>query len=294
MQKFIRELARINDPSWTYLSFYGSKAKPKEIFGEETKELAAFYSAAQQLAPGAWELLHIFRETWNPATLVHQWRLPDGYLSYVKVEEKFEKRIEIDEFDHATFEFKYVENTPLEYGLSNIANITHSIDAYVLRNMERRCNYDHKEVIRVLALLETLPEFYNMSGGPIQGLADDALTGAYERFEKAGIVDTSILPLITETNVITLPEVVATKLKNLLEILLEHKPFEIITVHDEFRALPGNLNQLRFHYKEILADLADSTIVADILSQLYMQEITYTKHSENLSTFIRNSNYALS
>lgn len=40
-----------------HIAFYGSKAKPKEIFGEDTPELNAFYQAAQQVAPGAWELL---------------------------------------------------------------------------------------------------------------------------------------------------------------------------------------------------------------------------------------------
>ena len=37
--------------------FYGSKAKPKEIFGADTPELNAFYEAGQSIAPGAWELL---------------------------------------------------------------------------------------------------------------------------------------------------------------------------------------------------------------------------------------------
>ena len=38
-------------------SFYGSKLKPKEIFGEGTPELDAFYVAAFAIAPGAWNLL---------------------------------------------------------------------------------------------------------------------------------------------------------------------------------------------------------------------------------------------
>ena len=38
-------------------SFYGSKKTPKDVFGEDTPELAAFYEAARKVAPGAWELL---------------------------------------------------------------------------------------------------------------------------------------------------------------------------------------------------------------------------------------------
>ena len=35
-------------------TMYGSKKTPKDLFGEDTPELAAFYQAAQTIAPGAW------------------------------------------------------------------------------------------------------------------------------------------------------------------------------------------------------------------------------------------------
>ena len=53
------------------------------------------------------------------------------------------------------------------------------------------------------------------------------------------------------------------------------------------------MNQLRYHYKEVLADLADSTIVDDILSQLAGVSGTFTKLSQNLGDKIRDSNYAI-
>ena len=78
-------------------SYYGSKAKPKEIFGENTPELDAFYKAAWEIAPGAWELLQDLLASWQPYALVHEWQLPDGYNARVKVMTKQTVRIEVDE-----------------------------------------------------------------------------------------------------------------------------------------------------------------------------------------------------
>jgi len=54
------------------------------------------------------------------------------------------------------------------------------------------------------------------------------------------------------------------------------------------------MNHLRLHYREILAQLAESTVLDDILSQLYGTTGTFQKKSTNLGAKIRKSNYALS
>lgn len=107
-------------------SFYGSKAKPKEIFGEDTPELNAFYQAAMVIAPGAWELLQDLLASWQPYALSHSWKLPDGFDVRVKVMKKQELRIEVDELDHASFTYEFYENEGSKKGLSNVANVTHS------------------------------------------------------------------------------------------------------------------------------------------------------------------------
>lgn len=105
----------------TMTSFYGSKAKPIEIFGEDTPELAAFYAAATKVAPGAWGLLQDLLASWQPYALKHEWQLPDGYEAKVKVMNKIETRIEVDELDHATFTYQYYVNEGQDKGLSNAA-----------------------------------------------------------------------------------------------------------------------------------------------------------------------------
>ena len=50
---------------------------------------------------------------------------------------------------------------------------------------------------------------------------------------------------------------------------------------------------MRYHYKEVLADIADSTLIDDLLSQVYGAKGTFRK-LQNIGDLIRNSNYALS
>lgn len=101
--------------------FYNSKAEPKNVFGEGTPELAAFYKVVNKLAPGAEEVMGIINSCWNPNTLEHAWRLPDGCWSKVKVMEPVDKKIEIDELNHATFTHRAYINRPSEYGTSLVA-----------------------------------------------------------------------------------------------------------------------------------------------------------------------------
>ena len=107
-------------------TFYGSKNTPKEIFGEDTPEINAFYQAANQVAPGAWELLQDLLASWQPYALVHSWKLPDGYDARVKVMGKITARVEVDELEHATFSYEFYENVGTKKGLSNAANVVHS------------------------------------------------------------------------------------------------------------------------------------------------------------------------
>ena len=75
--------------------------------------------------------------------------------------------------------------------------------------------------------------------------------------------------------------------------MLEHKSFPLVTIHDAFAAHANNVNQVRFHYKEILADMADSRLLDDLLTRLYKEPATFNKLSPNLGNKIRNSNYSL-
>lgn len=63
---------------------------------------------------------------------------------------------------------------------------------------------------------------------------------------------------------------------------------------DEFKAHPNNLNHLRQQYIFIMADLAESEILSDVLTQITGYKGKWMKKSKDLGTHIRLGNYALS
>lgn len=274
-------------------SFYGSKAEPERIFGEATPQLNAFYQAALTVAPGAWELLQDLKASWQPFALQHAWKLPDGYDALVKVMKKEETRIEVDELDHATFSYEYKVNEGAKRGVANAANVTHSMDAYVLREMQRRCNYDHVTWSRAEAAV--LDELEARESGKASG--DGVITGKVEyyisQYQRSGLVSAVIIPHLNPNTVRCLE---TDHLEAVLAIItesLKHKSFPLVTVHDEFKAHPNNINWVRWHYKEILAEIADSDVLDDLLSQIHGVPGNFNKLSFNLGDQIRKSSYAL-
>lgn len=54
------------------------------------------------------------------------------------------------------------------------------------------------------------------------------------------------------------------------------------------------MNHLRQHYINIFAELAESNLLDDLLSQIHGKPGHFKKLSNNLGELIRGSNYALS
>jgi DNA-directed RNA polymerase len=193
--------------------FYGSKEQPKLIFGDGTDELNAFYGALNQEFKGAVEALADIQSCWQPDQDYHSWTLPDGHVAYVPVRVDETKIIEVDTLGGLKFTQSATVVAPSESGISLAANIVHSVDGYVCREMIRRCYAEN---------------------------------------------------------------------------------FRILTVHDAFFASPNKMNRVRFHYKEILAEIAESNLLSEILSEICDEPLEFTKFSLDLGSAIRESNYALS
>ena len=130
-------------------TFYGSKNQPKKLFGKNTPELKAFYDTLNAELPGAMECMQDMQSCWQGDALAHQWTLPDGHVARVKVENAVDRKVEIDELNHATYTFRSYENAPAPKGLSLAANIVHSIDGYVVREMTRRASIQGFDMLSI-------------------------------------------------------------------------------------------------------------------------------------------------
>lgn len=275
-------------------SLYGSIKQPEQLFGEGTKELQAFKESMVEMAPGACRLLEVLRSTWNPEAEAHSWKLPDGYDAHVVVTTEVEKRIEVDELNHTTFTYHYEEVGPKDSGVSNIANVIHSIDAYIVNTLERLCNYDANTIKAVSDILIN-ESFSRLLNGPVNEAIKPSPKLAYylEQYERSEMPDPTLLPFLTKENVRILSDKHLDQLVEMTDQMLKHNPFPVITNHDAFYCHANNMNYLRFHYRETMARLAESEILSDLLTQLFGKPGKWTKLSQGLGDKVRKSNYGI-
>ena len=69
--------------------------------------------------------------------------------------------------------------------------------------------------------------------------------------------------------------------------------FEIITIHYDFRCHPLYVNKMRRNYNEIMAEIAESNLLSEIMSSVRRGVINYAPIDEKLGSKIREGNYAL-
>lgn len=272
------------------VTLYGSSRKPKELLGDGTPEYKAFYKMLNLLCPGSFQLLQVLLNSWNSTTLAHEWKMPDGFDVRVPVIDKSEARVSVDELGGSSFTFQFSENRPLEKGLSNAANVVHATDAFLLREVVRRCSYNEKKIAKAKELLQLRiddPARVSTELAPMV----DYLQLQYARSKMPSI---RVLDYLDSENVFNLTSEYAEKLLNIIETM-KHKSFEVITIHDDYRAHPNYLNHLRKHYNNILAAMAESEMLDDVLSQIYGRQGTFPKLSSTaaMAENIRNSDYAI-
>jgi hypothetical protein len=262
-------------------AFYGSEAKPKEVFGEGIL-LRTFENVMDTSAPGPWALNKFLLQCGNPDAMSYLWVLPDNFHCQIKVM--------VPEVQTVNFLNKPYDITRMVQGTEEktrmlSANTTHSIDGMVVREMLRRCNYDRDLIAAVRELCDIGPSEYPSISGNYE-----MVTELWNHYEKSGFLSMAIVPYL-DPNTIALVDrqVVADMLDT-----LPKKPFQVMTVHDCFRCHPNYGNDLRRQYNQILSDIAKSDLLGFILSQVLGQEFSAGKLDNDLWKDILDTDYALS
>lgn len=207
---------------------YGGKKTAKNLFTQ--RQLRAFNEACLEVAPGAFSILKLFISSWRKDKTYHAWFLPDGHYAYVPVIETTTADIITEELGPISTIVN--EMTTKEYSVSLAANITQSVDAYLVRSVIRHCSYNPSEVNCKLIEINKL-------------------------LDKGEFKEGNNLWDIT-MNIYDMNEWQLLKTKERLEILQEYKPFNIITVHDSYGCSPAHAHRLRKYYNMCLADLSNS------------------------------------
>ena len=262
-------------------AFYGSEAKPKEVFGEGIR-LKTFENVMETVASGPWALNKFLLQCGNPDANRYVWILPDNFHAVIKVM--------VPEVQTVNFLGKPFDITRMVQGTEEktrmlSANITHSIDGMVVREMLRRCNYDPDLVKAVRELCDEGPSEYGEIEGNLEMVQE-----LWSHYEKSGFLSLSILDYLDPCTIAYVDrQVVADMIDT-----MPKKPFPVLTVHDCFRCHPNYGNDLRRQYNQILSDIAKSDLLGFILSQVLGQEFSAGKLDDSLWQDILETDYALS
>jgi len=114
--------------------YFNSSATPRESF--KTPQLHAFYRAVDQLLPGAERVMRLCNTAWSDKQ-AFIWTMPDGHVVHIK---RFITKTEQHSIEGRWFNFDYkVQGCDNNYR-HLAANVIHSIDAWIAREIVRRSN----------------------------------------------------------------------------------------------------------------------------------------------------------
>lgn len=267
-------------------SLYASEAVPREVFGEGAL-LGLFYETMEQRAPRVWAINNLFKNLWNPLATHHKWVLPDNFHVQIKIMGNV-----YEQFQFAGNDFEVIRkvNMPQPEGRSLGANVTHSIDGMVVREMLRRCSYDPLQIERVQWAMKNIHR-----SNPIQRIyaqGDDAMVYLlWARYQETGYLSARILDHITINNVAIVDQGVLHALVDSLPA----KPFDLIAVHDCFRCLPSYGNDMRQQYINQLHLIAKSRLLDSVISQIVGEPVQFDGGDKQLADdILSGSEYALS
>lgn len=226
---------------------YASEREPKKVF---KKEYPRFLKSYKNTVKKAQEASDFMVSAWNPFVTEHTWTMPDGAHIRVPVLVQQKKTLPLGKH---TFEFIYEELGTVKRGSQGTkslsANTTHSYDAYMLRELNRRANYDPEHIKRCLRRLETRDTACCRSSSDNDRLLE--LEGLFFSFNQVSAV---AFEYIDEANAGWITPEYTTALVALAKSMLSRKPFEVSNIHDEFKCLPNHVTHMKYIYNQLICD----------------------------------------
>jgi hypothetical protein len=127
----------------TIPAMYASEAEPKRVFGEEL--VGTFWQAMSKYAGAYWYLKYL-PQLWNPNMTEYSFTMPDGYRVYSPVTGTMGEDVFVEMLGDTVHIAQSVQGCK-EKSKCFLANITHSFDAYILRNIVRKCKAEGIDIM---------------------------------------------------------------------------------------------------------------------------------------------------
>jgi hypothetical protein len=226
-------------------SFYESVATPLNLFGNDYDK---FVAAASKMLPGPWALKEAISSCMKYKDF-YGWTMMDGFEVNMDVTTPIECSMDIGGLN-----MEWVEHRKAAVATKGLtANVTHSLDALVLREVLRRthCEYqwypEHQ-----LTPFEELRE------------KDIALMQSILRWQRSKFLTVEFLDHVDQCNQHLVPQ----ELRDAVDALHLTADMYVQPIHDCFRVRATDANDLFIIVREVMADLAYSKSAWWILSQL--------------------------
>ena len=267
---------------------YGSKRAPEREFPDEV-ERSAFLQAADKRMEGCLTLRNILMNCVDEKATEYVWVMPDGHTVVTPVTKR--NWYETTLSDGFTFKWSIYEKGTTKWYIKNAANVTHACDSLIMREMVRRCSYEPRKVFDTYNLLLGVTK--------VEGGISTAFEKAMIILDKSEFVPTNIIEAINTTEEVNaLPEWAKEKLIGRLYLMLKYKPFDMVVIHDCFTMSANNGNYVRYWFKEIMAEIAESNMLYFLCGQLPNNPITPESLNKEdkirVAQLIRESEYGLS
>jgi hypothetical protein len=267
---------------------YNALNTPKLIIGKDN--YLDFCKSYRDTLPAVQYTMDVLAKSWDSKVSEYIWAMPNATVIRIPV-------IDLVKYTPSYAGVKYVFSHKVNQGKRSgkgvrglCANLTHSYDAFILGEINGRCNYKPKQVNRALRVLlaKDEPEFV---GAPTKQAAL-----FIQIYAQARTPSINMLEFVSSVNVQHFTDECVLEMRNILEQMLLNEPFEVNDIHDEFRALPKYVNRLREVYNELAYEAYTGNWITYV-----MKRLTGKDHSPmrvpidmGLANQILNADYFLS
>lgn len=294
-------ISRKNIKSAIMVMMYGGS---KSIMGKLNNDKRVFnvlMEVCSTTISGAYNLRKALLNCISDTATEYSWFTPDGFNVITPITALYTEQRETS---IGTIYVKYKDKGTDKFYKGNVANLIHSLDATLMREVIGRCSYNEDKVRRVISIIGRVnsPEFainkLLVQYSEIENNHLELLVQIYKQtgFMSVRFIEYSQLELDIAYLLQQLGFGFLTNLYSMCLSILQNKPFHVLCVHDCFKCLPNHVNTVRYWYNNVLADIVGSNSLQFMMSFLPngLKEFNkLPKPNQDLVNKIREANYAI-
>lgn len=267
---------------------YAGTADAKKVFGESYPHFVKSY---QETVPGAYMLAHLLaNKAWNSNATEHVIVAPDAFVGKIPVIIDTYKGLP---YLHHNYRYDYRKIGKKKAGKAIgtkalAANTIQLYDAYILRELNRRCDYNR---IDILTAIEALQEPNEVDEVNDKGIHLRYLEQLSVKFKQVSAV---ALEYIDKDTTTLIGDKYRIQLITIFEQMLLSKCFTLKNVHDDFACLPNYVGHMKDMYNILLRETYMGRWVFIILKDLTGKKYKIPEVNTEVADAILNAPYSIS